>query len=102
MEFLSKWITTADFAGLDVINIFHKENDGPVRTGEIKNYHTHFRRTISFESTEDVYMDITADDYYKLYINGKFVCQGPAPAYPWRYRFNRVDISSYLKKGKMS
>ena len=43
---------------------------------------------------------ITADDYYKLYINGKFVQQGPAPSYHSRYNYNVIDITSYLFEGE--
>jgi len=100
MEFLSKWITTEDFADKDIVNIFFKENEAPKISGEIRNYHTHFRKKVTFETTKNVFVNITADDYYKLYINGEFVCQGPSPAYPWNYNFNRVDISPFIRKGE--
>lgn len=45
-------------------------------------------------------MYITADDYYKLYINGQFVAQGPAPCYHFKYNYNVIDVSPYLKKGE--
>lgn len=43
---------------------------------------------------------ITADDYYKLYVNGTFITQGPSPAYPGAYYYNRVDITDALLPGK--
>ncbi len=43
---------------------------------------------------------ITADDYYKLYINGKFVGQGPAPSYSFNYRYNEFDITDYICTGE--
>lgn len=43
---------------------------------------------------------ITADDYYKLYINGVFVTQGPAPGYPYAYNYNTIDVSRYLIEGE--
>ena len=43
---------------------------------------------------------ITADDYYKLYVNGTYAGQGPAPAWPEKYYYNEMDITSYLRKGK--
>ena len=45
-------------------------------------------------------LDITADDYYKLYVNGHFAGQGPAPAYPEQYYYNIIDITSWLQEGK--
>jgi len=43
---------------------------------------------------------ITADDYYKLHINGQFVGQGPAPGYHFAYYYNEYDITSFIKIGK--
>ncbi|HOK79396.1 MAG TPA: family 78 glycoside hydrolase catalytic domain [bacterium] len=43
---------------------------------------------------------ITADYRYKLYVNGNFVCFGPARGYPEHYVFDRVDVAGYLRKGK--
>lgn len=101
MKFVSKWITTKEFECLKPINVFHKERDDiQIAESPIKNYHVHFRKKFYIETTENVVMNISADDYYKLYINGDFVCQGPAPAYPECYQYNQVDISSFLKCGE--
>lgn len=101
MEFLSNWITTSDFIDLKPIDMFHKENDKKdLPESKYKNYHVHFRKKFVLEDTENVFIDISADDYYKLYLNGAFVCQGPAPAYPSDYKFNRINLSPYLKKGE--
>ena len=43
---------------------------------------------------------ITADDCYKLYINGSFVAQGPAPSYHFQYNYNEVDLTPYLTAGE--
>jgi len=43
---------------------------------------------------------ITADSRYKLYVNGKYVCCGPARGFPESYPFDRVNIGPYLKKGR--
>lgn len=39
---------------------------------------------------------ISADDYYKLYVDGAYVAQGPAPAYPEHYYYNEIDLTDYL------
>lgn len=101
MDFLSGWITTKDFAGLAPINLFHKENDStPVPESPIKNYHAYFRKKITFPKGRRITMDISADDYYKLYINGIFVSQGPAPAYIDSYNYNHLDITPFLQDGE--
>ena len=100
MEFNAKWITTEDFAPLVPIDMFHKENDEiKLPESPFKNYHIHFRKKFTLHNTDNVCINISADDYYKLYVNGVFVCQGPAPAYPECYNYNRVDISDHLKCG---
>lgn len=45
-------------------------------------------------------LDLTADDYYKLYVNGAFAAQGPAPAYPEQYYYNTLDLTPWLREGK--
>ncbi|HRR95496.1 MAG TPA: trehalase family glycosidase [Candidatus Ratteibacteria bacterium] len=45
-------------------------------------------------------INITADSRYKLYVNGEYVCYGPARGFPESYPFDRIDIKRYLKKGE--
>ena len=68
---------------------------------ELKNRHMLIRKVFNINSKfKNAHIDITADDYYKLYINGKFVGQGPAPGYYFHYNYNRYDITSYFKRGQ--
>ncbi len=97
------WIVPQESALLNPINIYHKEIDRvsvelPV---ELKNKHILYRKEIEIKkSSEEVFkIRITADDYYKLYINGKFVCQGPAQGYYWHYNWNEFDITDFLLDG---
>lgn len=100
MDFRSKWITTQEFAVLQPINVLHKEADKiAIPQSPIKNNHVHFRKKIVFDRYHQVSMNISADDYYKLYINGTFVAQGPANAYTHCYNYNQLDITPFLKKG---
>ena len=101
MNFHSEWITTHEFAPLLPINIFHKEHDEIViPESPIKNNHVHFRKKIFIGAHKQVTINISADDYYKLYINGVFVAQGPASAYATSYNYNHLDITSYLQEGE--
>ncbi|NLD87324.1 MAG: family 78 glycoside hydrolase catalytic domain, partial [Clostridiales bacterium] len=94
-------ITTPEFAALEQINVFHRQLDKtPVPPSAYQNCHILFRREFSTEVTEGAMLSITADDYYKLWVNGEFVGMGPAPSYTFRYCYNKIDISSYLKPGR--
>ena len=75
-----------------------------INTGEItpsKNKHTLFRKKFKIENKCGKYsLNITADDYYKLYVNGIFLGQGPASSYNYAYNYNVYDISEYLTEGE--
>ena len=43
---------------------------------------------------------ITADKSYRLYVNGNYVCRGPARGYQSHWPFDEVDIKKYLKAGE--
>lgn len=97
------FICHPDFANLAPINVYHKEMDPtpvPKVPEQYQNRHILFRKKISLTGTENAILKITADDYYKLYINGQFVTQGPAASYPNAYYYNELDVSKYLQKGE--
>ena len=102
MNFNSKWITTEDFATLAPINVYHREFIDPVEVPDspIKNYHIHIRKKFSLESFNQVILNVSGDDYYKLYINGRFVAQGPEASYIESFDYNRIDITPFLVKGE--
>ncbi len=100
--FKGKWITTDEFFALPARNIFHRQLEHiELPCDEHRNRHILFRKRFfvnnSFQKSE---IFITADDYYKLYINGKFVAQGPAPSYHFKYNYNCIDITDYLTSGE--
>ncbi|MBR4889567.1 MAG: family 78 glycoside hydrolase catalytic domain, partial [Clostridia bacterium] len=43
---------------------------------------------------------LTADDYFKLWLNGEFVGQGPAAGYHFAYYYNEFDLSPFAKAGE--
>ena len=99
--FNGKWITSDEFYNLESINVFHRQLEKASINGIApQNSHILFRSTFNVQKSENTYIYISADDYYKLYINGIFVCQGPTAGYPFHYYYNKVDISEYLSVGK--
>ncbi|MBQ4159854.1 MAG: rhamnosidase, partial [Clostridia bacterium] len=81
------WITTREFESLKPIYVFHKQLDKKeIEPSAYCNVHTHFIKDFDATTDKSYTISISADDYYKLYVNGKFVCQGPAPAYLSNYK----------------
>ena len=71
-NFIGKWITDSEFFKLEPRNVFHKQFDKidlPCR--EHRNRHILFRKKAELGKFKKATLKITADDYYKLYINGK-------------------------------
>lgn len=99
----ARWITSDLFANQQVQNIFFKEeqSEKTVCPDELKNIHTVFRKVFTLkEVSENIKIRISADDYYKLKINGKSVGQGPAQGYPNNYYSNEFLITSFLHEGE--
>lgn len=100
-KFRSVWITTERFAGAEPIDVFHKELDRrELPKSRAQNCLTHFGTRINIGAARRVTMDISADDYYRLYVNGEFAAMGPAPAYHYSYNYNSVDITKYIREGE--
>lgn len=107
------WYTTKDFAEAKPINLLHKEmikNELKVECSgngaegtqipAYRNMHILARSSFMAVKGEEYLIRISGDDYFKLYINGKYVMQGPAPAYTDHYYFNEADITEYLCQGR--
>jgi hypothetical protein len=43
---------------------------------------------------------VTADSRYELFVNGHYVCRGPARGYQYSWPYDEVDIARYLRRGK--
>lgn len=99
---MPQWITDAAFASRMPRNVFHRQLEPlDLPADPLANAHILFRRRFSLTALpEKAVLRITADDYYKLYINGAFVGQGPAPGYPTSYRYNEIDVLPYLCAGE--
>jgi len=79
----SKWIwcTQQDVHGYNQTVLFKKEF-GLTKAGGVASLH------------------ITADSWYRVSINGKWVHDGPARAYPDHYLYDTHEVGGLLKKGK--
>jgi len=99
--FVGKWITDDEFAALVPRNVFHKQLE-PVELpcDEHRNRHILFRKTFELNNFEEARVYISADDYYKLFINGHFAGQGPAPGYHFQYPYNVIDVTHLLHEGE--
>ena len=100
--FIGKWITDAEFYDLAPRNVFHKQFDKiDLPCLDHRNRHILFRKKFNLEKLpKNATAYISADDYYKLYINGRFVAQGPAPSYHFDYNYNTVDVTKFLREGE--
>ena len=99
----AEFICHKDFSCVQPINVFHKEcekKELDEKDNRYLNRHILFRRKFSIDKTKNALLKITADDYYKLYINGKFVTMGPAASYSHCYNYNVIDVSDYLCTGE--
>lgn len=101
-SFIGKWITDDEFYSLPPRNVFHRQLEQMnLPCDEHRNRHILFRKTFLSESTPGcAKIFISADDYYKLYINGRFVAAGPAPGYHFRYPYNEIKVTEYLVPGE--
>lgn len=99
-----KFISHELFADLKPINVFHTEYPQvmvPNATEKYADKHVLFRK--KFNVCGDLFkavLKITADDYFKLYINGEFVTQGPPPSYPQAYYYMELPVGRFLRSGE--
>lgn len=100
--FCPVWRTIPEMADITPVKGYHKELiPTPPRDEPMENLHVLARTSIFWQPQQGAcQIRISADDYYKLYINGVFVAQGPAPAYPEHYYYNCIDATGHLKPGK--
>ena len=103
----AEWLTIPQFARIRPINLLHKEQECAAKKNERqesivgengrqetwKNVHVLVRACFCAEKESgNLRLNITADDRYKLYLDGGFVAEGPAPGYPSHYYYNRIAL----------
>ncbi|WP_299568833.1 alpha-L-rhamnosidase C-terminal domain-containing protein [uncultured Pedobacter sp.] len=60
----------------------------------------HFRKDFSITSAPKKFIiHVSADNRYRLFVNGKDVCNGPARGDLYNWYFESIDIAPYLKAG---
>lgn len=101
------WYTIPAFTNLMPVNLFHREQDEAAEKAAKaagllapKNLHVLARASFFAKEGERIWLRISADDAYQLYLNGNYVAQGPAPAYPSHYYYNEIDLSENVQPGK--
>lgn len=94
------WLRNPKCAGSKPLGTFDAQETKEKGT-PLQNVHTYFRREIELPAQPvKAVLFITGDDYYKFYVNGQFVVQGPEPAYPFAHPYYRLDITRFLQKGR--
>ncbi len=67
---------------------------------DLVNYFMQARRTFHLAAVpRRCLVKVTADSRYKLFVNGKYVCRGPARGFQVRWPYDEVDVAAYLVKG---
>lgn len=110
------FISHPDFYSLKPINVYHDELDKDGRDiydrtdpadpitaahpAQLRNRHIIYRKKATLPAFESALLRISADDYYKLYVNGEFVAEGPTAGYPEAYFYNEIDLSDLLTEGE--
>lgn len=60
-----------------------------------------YRNSFEMEAIPDDYtVHVSADNKYRLYVNGAYVCSGPSRGDINHWRYETVNIAPYLKEGK--
>ena len=61
----------------------------------------HFRKTLELPAAPGRFLvHVSADNRYRLFVNGRFVAAGPPQSDLWNWRFNTIDLGPYLKAGR--
>ncbi len=100
---VAKYICHKDFKDLAPIDVFHKEHekkDLRDHPKALQNRHILFRRSFVLPPFHKAILKITADDHFRLYLNGRFIEEGPAPSYPNAYYYHEIDVSEFLRTGE--
>ncbi|MBI1336148.1 MAG: Bacterial alpha-L-rhamnosidase [Phycisphaera sp.] len=66
----------------------------------LHNHYAQFRKDFELQSVPGrCPFFITADKAYKLYVNGTFVCRGPARGYQAHWPYDEINLAPHLRMG---
>ncbi|MGI6460598.1 MAG: family 78 glycoside hydrolase catalytic domain [Candidatus Hydrogenedentales bacterium] len=96
----AKWLRDPVFKGVEIIDLFHREQAEKPELSGPRNVHTLLRKQITLpETPAAARLVITGDDYYTFHINDAFVVQGPEPGYPFAHPYYRLDVTGAFQAG---
>ena len=68
---------------------------------DLNNGYAVFRKSFTLVTVpKTARLSVTADQAYRLFINGTFVCSGPARGFQAHWPFDQLDVAAYLKTGR--
>ena len=101
--FAGRWITDVEMAAQQPRPVAARQLERhllpPVNTN-LFNRHILFRKAFDLGPVREARVYISADDFYKLYVNGAFVGQGPAAGTVAHAPYDAVDVTAWLKPGR--
>ncbi|HFA49343.1 MAG TPA: alpha-L-rhamnosidase [Bacteroidetes bacterium] len=60
-----------------------------------------YRRNFNLQAVPETFVvHLSADNRYRFYVNGKYVCDGPSRGDINHWRYETVDVAGYLQTGK--
>lgn len=57
------------------------------------------RRSVTLMSVRQATVRVTADSFYRLFINGNWVADGPCRSWPSHFQYDVIDTTGYLQDG---
>ena len=67
---------------------------------DLAEAYLNFRRDIALDHVpQSAWLAITADSRYRLWVNGHYVCRGPARSWPHAQQMDEIDIAPFLHAG---
>lgn len=68
---------------------------------DLQNTYALFRHSFDLPRVpEHAPLFITADQSYRLYLNGQFICRGPARGFQASWPYDEVDVAPFLRAGQ--
>jgi hypothetical protein len=96
-----KWVTHGIFRDKKPLDIRKKgmlNQENPRHPEKFRNIHTLFRLPFTYKGG-GAKLRYSADDIARIYVNGRFIDMGPAPAYHFSFGYMEIDITPFVKEG---